>query len=52
MGSRSRCPPGLESSREVGVRVGIRTINKLILKRDREFLQLQSRADYEAVRLC
>ena len=39
MGSRSRCPPGLEGSRKVGVGVGTRTINKLILKRDREFLQ-------------
>lgn len=39
MGRRRRSPPGLEGSRKVGVGVGTRTINKLILKRDREFLK-------------
>lgn len=39
MGSRSRCPPGLEGSRKVRVRVGTRTINELTLKGDRQFLK-------------
>ena len=39
MGSRSSCPPGFEGSRKLWVEVRTRTINKLILKRDRECLQ-------------